>query len=145
MAKRLAAFDPTLGILVDDEATEELARLTEARAAMEEESSRDLAGLMAAGKLPGQGLRHGVRPVGRHHGGHGRGRKGGGRRSGPVFPGPGRGHRGRGGVLLGSGWDRRPPGVVAGPEAGPIPSLRRSGSGAGSVAVTLGTRPGTWW
>lgn len=50
MVKRLAAFDPALGILVDDEATEELARLTEARAAMEDEL-RDLAELLATGEL----------------------------------------------------------------------------------------------
>jgi len=50
MVKRLALFDPALGMLVDDEATEELARLTEARAAMEDEL-KDLAEELAAGTL----------------------------------------------------------------------------------------------
>jgi DNA invertase Pin-like site-specific DNA recombinase len=50
VVKRLAAFDPALGVLVDDEASSELARLTAARAAMEEDL-RDLADMMAAGEL----------------------------------------------------------------------------------------------
>ena len=48
VVKRLAAFDPTLGILVDDAAAEELARLTEARAAMDAEMA-DLAEELAHG------------------------------------------------------------------------------------------------
>jgi len=48
VVKRLAAFRPELGILVDDEASAELARLTEARAAMDEEY-RDLAEELANG------------------------------------------------------------------------------------------------